>query len=67
MFWRKRLKNLDETDEKKLKNDIDRAGGLEKGDLKAMIIAALTTIVPVCLLVLLVISLLAMWIFGVFG
>lgn len=67
MFWRKRLKNLDETDENKLKNDIDRADGLEKGDLKAMIIAALTTIVPVCLLVLLVISLLAMWIFGVFG
>lgn len=67
MFWRKRLKNLDETDENKLKNDIDRAGGLEKGDLKAMIVAALTTIVPVCLLVLLVISLLAMWIFGVFG
>ena len=67
MFWRKRLKNLDETDENKLKNDIDRAGGLEKGDLKAMIIAALTTIVPVCLLVLLVISLIAMWIFGVFG
>ena len=67
MFWRKRLKNLDETDENKLKNDIDRAGGLEKGDLNAMIIAALTTIVPVCLLVLLVISLLAMWIFGVFG
>ena len=67
MFWRKRLKNLGETDENKLKNDIDRAGGLEKGDLKAMIIAALTTIVPVCLLVLLVISLLAMWIFGVFG
>lgn len=67
MFWRKRLKHLDETDENKLKNDIDRAGGLEKGDLKAMIIAALTTIVPVCLLVLLVISLLAMWIFGVFG
>lgn len=67
MFWRKRLKNLDKTDENKLKSDIDRAGGLEKGDLKAMIIAALTTIVPVCLLVLLVISLLAMWIFGVFG
>lgn len=67
MFWRKRLKNLDETDENKLKSDIDRAGGLEKGDLKAMIIAALTTIVPVCLFVLLVISLLAMWIFGVFG
>ena len=67
MFWRKRLKNLDETDENKLKSDIDRAGGLEKGDLNAMIIAALTTIVPVCLLVLLVISLLAMWIFGVFG
>lgn len=67
MFWRKRLKTLDETDENKLKIDIDRAGGLEKGDLKAMIIAALTTIVPVCMLVLLVISLLAMWIFGVFG
>lgn len=34
MFWRKRLKNLDETDENKLKNDIDRAGGLEKATLK---------------------------------
>ena len=25
MFWRKRLKNLDETDENKLKSDIDKA------------------------------------------
>lgn len=53
MFGRKRLKKYREGDEKKLQEDIERMGGLEKGDFTAMVIAALTTIVPICLLILL--------------
>ena len=53
MFFRKKLKKYREGDEKKLQEDIERMGGLEKGDFTAMVIAALTTIVPICLLVLL--------------
>ncbi len=53
MFVRKKLKKYREGDEKKLQEDIERMGGLEKGDFTAMVIAALTTIVPICLLVLL--------------
>lgn len=53
MFGRKRLKKYREGDEKKLQEDIERMGGLEKGDFTAMLIAALTTIVPICLLILL--------------
>ena len=53
MFVRKKLKKYREGDEKKLQEDIERMGGLEKGDFTAIVIAALTTIVPICLLVLL--------------
>ena len=53
MFFRKKLKKYREGDEKKLQEDIEKMGGLEKGDFTAMVIAALTTIVPICLLVLL--------------
>ena len=53
MFGRKKLKKYREGDEKKLQEDIEKMGGLEKGDFTAMVIAALTTIVPICLLVLL--------------
>ena len=53
MFVRKKLKKYREGDEKKLQEGIERIGGLEKGDFTAMVIAALTTIVPICLLVLL--------------
>lgn len=53
MFGRKRLKKYREGDEKKLQEDIERMGGLEKGDFTAMVIAAFTTIVPICLLILL--------------
>lgn len=38
----------------------------EKGDLLAIILAALTTIVPVVIVVILVIWFLSMWIFGLF-
>lgn len=65
MFWKKRLKPYDERKAKELQNGLDESGGLEKDDLKAMIIAAMTTIIPVALAVLLFISLLVMWIFGI--
>lgn len=60
MFWRKRLKKYKEGDEKELQNEIEKGGGLEKGDLTAMIIAALKTFVPICLLILVGLSLLTM-------
>lgn len=65
MFWKKRLKPYDEQKAKELQDGLVESGGLEKGDLKAMIIAALTTILPVALVVLLFISFLVMWIFGI--
>lgn len=64
MFFRKRLKKYDKEKEEKLRNDIESDGGLEKNDVKAMILAALTTIVPVCLAVLLALAFLTLWIFG---
>lgn len=60
MFWRKKLKKYKEGDEKELQNEIEKGGGLEKGDLTAMIIAALKTFVPICLLILVGLSLLTM-------
>lgn len=60
MFWRKRLKKYKEGDEKELQNEIEKGGGLEKGDMTAMIIAALKTFVPICLLILVGLSLLTM-------
>lgn len=66
MRWRKRLKKYNEGDEKKLQADIEREGGLEKGDMTAMIIAALKTLVPVCLLVLVGLALIVMLIFRAF-
>ncbi|NLA71008.1 MAG: hypothetical protein GX850_01010 [Clostridiaceae bacterium] len=44
--------------EKTYEND-DLNSVMEKGDTRAMIIAALITIVPICLLILVVISLIA--------
>lgn len=65
MFFHKKLKKYKEGDEKKLQADIEKEGGLEKNDFAAMVIAALTTIVPVCLLVLLGLCLLTMLLFNV--
>ncbi len=64
MFFRKRLKQYDKEEERKKMEEIENAGGLEKKDMPAMILSALFTIVPVCLLVLLGISFLALWAFG---
>lgn len=63
MFFR-RLKKFDKGKEEKLRKDIEEAGGLEKNDLSAMIFSALLTILPVCILILLGISLIALLAFG---
>lgn len=59
MMWWKRLKKHDPEKEKKLKEDIEKDGGLEKHDLGAMVFSALLVILPVALLVLLVLALFA--------
>lgn len=58
----KNLKKYDPEAEQKLRNEIEEAGGLEKNDMKAMIIAAMLTILPVVLGILLLFVLLA-WLF----
>lgn len=47
----RKLKKYDPEAERKLRLEIEEAGGLEKNDLKAMIIAALLVIVPVVLVI----------------
>ena len=47
----KKLKKYDPEAEQKLRREIEEAGGLEKNDLKAMIIAALLVILPVILVI----------------
>ena len=50
----KKLKKYDPQQEQTLRDEIEAASGLEKNDLKAMIISALITIVPFALALLLV-------------
>ena len=65
MIW-KRIKKPDEQAEKKLKEEIESEGGLEKKDFSAMILAAFVTVYPVCLLVLAALGALGLWVFGGF-
>ncbi len=56
MLFGKKLKLLKKPDpekEKKLREQIEEEGGLEKGDIPAMIISALLIIVPIALVLLL--------------
>ncbi len=48
----KKLKKPDFAKEAELRAQIEKEGGLEKGDLKAMIISALLVFLPVAMLVL---------------
>ena len=48
------IKKPDEDKEKKLREDIESEGGLEKNDLTAMILSAFLVIIPVALCALLV-------------
>ena len=47
----KRIKKYDPEAERKLRREIEEAGGLEKNDLKAMIMAALLVIMPIVLII----------------
>ena len=47
----KNLKKYDPEAERKLRREIEEDGGLEKNDVKAMIIAALLVILPVVLVI----------------
>lgn len=64
MWNRKKLKKWNKNDEDKLKEEIEKDGGLEKGDIPAMTFSALATILPVCVLVLGAFALLILLIFG---
>ena len=61
MFFEKikKLKKYDPEAERKLRREIEEAGGLEKNDLKAMILAALLVILPVVLMIFGLIALMA--------
>lgn len=58
----KRLKKYDPEAERMLREEIESAGGLEKNDMKAMIIAALLVILPVVLVIFALFVLMA-WVF----
>ena len=58
----KMIKKYDPQAEQSLRREIEEAGGLEKNDLKAMIIAALLVILPVVLIIFGLIILMA-WLF----
>ncbi len=53
----KKLKKYDPVKEQELYDEIQANGGLEKNDMKAMIIAAMITILPFALIVLVVLVL----------
>lgn len=63
LFWNK-LKKYDKKEQEKKEEEIGKLGHLERKDIFAMIISALFTIVPICLLVLLGISFFSLWVFG---
>ena len=58
----RKLKKYDPEKEQELRNEIEQAGGLEKNDLKAMIIAAILTIFPVVVVIFILFVLFA-WLF----
>lgn len=62
MFFRKRLKKFDPEKELELRSEIERNGGLEKGDGFAMVLSALLVFLPIALIVLGLFALLA-WLF----
>lgn len=48
----RKLKKYDPEEERKLREDIEAAGGLEKNDVKAMILSAFLVIMPIALVIL---------------
>lgn len=66
MFGRKKLKKFNPEDEKKLREEIEAGGGLEKKDVPAMLLSAFLVFIPISLIILVALSLLAMLLFGAF-
>ena len=58
----KKLNKFDPQKEQDLRDEIEANGGLEKNDMKAMILAALLTIMPVVIVIFLL-FILAAWLF----
>ena len=58
----KKLKKYDPEKEQALQDEIEANGGLEKNDMKAMILAALLTIMPFVVVIFLL-FVLAAWLF----
>lgn len=58
----RKLRKYDPERERELRDGIEAVGGLEKNDLKAMILSALLVIMPVALGILLLFALVA-WLF----
>ena len=58
----RKLKKFDPKKEQALRDEIEAHGGLDKEDMKAMILAALVTIMPLVILVFLLFVLCA-WLF----
>lgn len=58
----RKLRKYDPERERELRDGIEAAGGLEKNDLKAMILSALIVILPIALGILLLFALVA-WLF----
>lgn len=58
----RQLKKFDPKKEQALREEIEAGGGLEKNDFKAMILAALLTIMPLVIVIFLL-FVLAAWLF----
>lgn len=58
----RKLKKYDPEKEQALRNEIEESGGLEKNDLKAMVIAAFLTVFPIVVVIFMLFVLLA-WLF----
>ena len=65
MLFGKKLKLMKKTDEdaeRRLREELEKEGGLEKNDLPALIISAILVIVPIALIALLLVCLVG-WLF----
>ena len=65
MLFGKKLKLMKKTDEdaeRRLREELEKEGGLERNDLPALIISAILVIVPIALIALLLVCLVG-WLF----
>ena len=65
MRWRRIFKKPDKEAEKRLREELEREGGVEKKDIPAMILSAYLVFIPIALGLLLLLYLLVKLFFGV--